>query len=331
MKKSFLILVAMSGLLILGVFALTRGAAPSRVTYGVTFSTLYAEEIGLDWREVYRATLDDLDVQHLRIPVYWDRVEKTKDVYDWSEIDFQLQEAKTRDADIILAIGRRVPRWPECHIPQWAKERSWEEQKKEILDMLRVTIERYKDESTVSTWQVENEPYLRYFADGTCGEFDERFLHEEIALVHSLDSRPILQTDGGNFGTWVGAYRAGDVFGTSMYLYFWRPDIGAFRTVLPAAYYHAKSNLVRMLFGEKRIILSELSLEPWLAAHINDVPIDEQISRMSVEKMGEIIEYAHQSPFDTQYLWGVEWWYWMKTKGYSEFWDYAKRLYAGDI
>lgn len=327
MRKLFTILGAIVLLLTAGTFLLTRGTTPERVTYGVTFSTLYSEEIGLDWREVYRATLDELGVKHLRIPVYWDRVEKVKDSYDWSEIDYQVEEAGKRNADVILAIGRRVPRWPECHIPQWAKERPWEEQKKEVLEILRATVERYKNNSTISMWQVENEPYLRYFADGSCGEFDEAFLHEEIALVRSLDSRPIMQTDGGNFGTWIGAYHAGDVFGTSMYLYFWRPDVGAFRTVLPAAYYHAKSNAVRMLFGEKKIILSELSLEPWLAAHINDVPIEEQISRMSVGKMQEITEYARQSPFDMQYLWGIEWWYWMKEKGHPEFWRFAGGLF----
>jgi hypothetical protein len=301
------------------------------VTYGVTFSTLYAEEIGLDWRVVYREILDELGLKHLRIPVYWDRVEKTKDIYDWSEIDFQVQEAKKRGAHVVLAIGRRVPRWPECHVPGWARTRSWEEQKIEILDMLQKTVEKYRNESTVTMWQVENEPFLRYFADGSCGEFDEEFLYEEIALVRSLDNRPVMQTDGGNFGTWTGAYRAGDIFGTSMYLYFWRPDTGAFRTVLPPAYYHAKSNLMRLLFGQKTIILSELSLEPWLAAHINDVSIDEQKLRMSVAKMHEIVAYARQSPFDIQYLWGVEWWYWMKKEGHPEFWDLAKRLYAGEI
>jgi hypothetical protein len=327
MKKILFALGFIVSFVTIALFFITRGSVPESVTYGVTFSTPYAEEIGLNWREAYRATLDDLGVRHLRIPVYWDRVEKVKDSYDWSEIDFQIDEAERRGADVILAIGRRVPRWPECHVPGWAQERSWEEQKVEVRGMVRATVERYKGEKTISMWQVENEPYLRYFADGSCGEFDEEFLHEEIALVHSLDNRPIMQTDGGNFGTWIGAYRAGDVFGTSMYLYFWRPDVGAFRTILPPAYYHGKSNLMRLLFADKSIILSELSLEPWLAAHINDVSIDEQISRMNIEKMEEIIDYARESPFGVQYLWGVEWWYWMKLKGHPEFWEFGKKVF----
>lgn len=328
MKSFFFTLGTLAVVLTTVVFLLSRGSPPERVTYGVTFSVPYAEEIGLEWKQVYTAMLDELKVRHLRIPVYWDRLEKVRGSYDWSDFDYQLHEAQKRDAKVILAIGRRVPRWPECHVPGWAKELAWDEQKGEVTSMLRAVVERYKDNEAVMTWQVENEPYLRMFADGTCGELDEEFFLHEVDLVRSLDSRPILVTDGGNFGTWIGAYRAGDVFGTSMYLYFWRPDTGAFRTILPAAYYRVKTRLVELLIGKKQTILSELSLEPWLAAHIEEVSIDEQISRMNLDKMHEIIDYARQSPFDTQYLWGVEWWYWMKQRGHSEFWEFAKSLYT---
>ena len=110
----------------------TLHSIPSRVTYGVTFSVMHAEELGLDWRAAYRAILDDLKVRELRIPAYWPRVEPKRDSYDWSELDFQLREARARDARVVLAVGRRLPRWPECHIPDWAQKLSFEEQKKKI-------------------------------------------------------------------------------------------------------------------------------------------------------------------------------------------------------
>lgn len=177
-------------------------------------------------------------------------------------------------------------------------------------------------------WQVENEPYLAVFAADQCDPLDEGFLEEEIALVRSLDQRPVLMTDSGNLGTWIGAYRRGDAFGTSAYLYFWNQAVGAYRTILPPAYYRAKTNLVRVFFGEKHVILSELSLEPWLGASINDVPLATQLSRMNIEKFDEIIEYARKTNFDMQYLWGVEWWYYMKEKqNHPEFWSAARELF----
>lgn len=301
---------------------------PERVLYGVTFSPLYAEELGLDWREVYRAMLGELGVKKLRIAAYWERIEPERDVYDWSEIDFQIAEAKTHDADIILSIGRRLPRWPECHVPGWVGSMPWEEQQMEIRQYLTAVVERYKNEETIIMWQVENEPFLRVFAHDECGALDVDFFDEELMLVRELDSRPILITDGGNTGTWFEAYKRADIFGTSMYLYFWNETAGAFRTALPASYYRVKSNLMQLLFGKREVILSELSLEPWFGAAVETVPVSEQLERMSLEKVEEILAYARASRLGVQYLWGVEWWYYMREKGHPEFWERMKAVYA---
>lgn len=320
--------VLLTILFIAALAVLSFRASPVETEYGMTFSAPYAREIGIDWKESYRAMLDELGVKHIRVPVYWSLVEPVRGVYDWQDIDFQVNEARAHGATVILAVGRRVPRWPECHIPGWAKEVSWEEEKEEVRAYIEATVERYKDNQTVTMWQVENEPYLRFFADEHCDVLDEHFLDEEIALVKSLDDRPVLITDSGNLGYWASAYRRADVFGTSVYLYFWNEPVGAFRTILPSAYYRIKANLMNLVFGTKPIILSELSLEPWLGAHIQDVPLHEQLERMSIDKFHETIAYAQETSFGMQYLWGVEWWYYMKAKqGHPEFWEAGKVLF----
>ncbi len=304
--------------------------APTRIQYGATFSPLYAEELGLDWRDVYRAVLEELDVKHLRLAAYWEHIERERDIYDWSELDFQIAEAKKHDADVVLSIGRRLPRWPECHIPAWVGSMPWDEQKIEIMQYLTAVVERYKEEETISMWQVENEPFLRVFADEHCGKVDASFLDEEIALVRTLDDRPVMLTDGGNTGTWFETYKRADVFGTSMYLYFWNETAGAFRTALPASYYRIKANLMRLMFGERDVILSELSLEPWFGAAIETVSIEEQLRRMNIEKVEEILAYARASRLGIQYLWGIEWWYYVREKGHPEFWERMKILFANN-
>ena len=315
-------------LLIWSGYVLVQRQAPTQVEYGVTFSAKYAEELGLDPMAVYESLLDDLHVKRLRIPVYWPRVETQKGSYSWNEIDEQLKLAKLHDASVILAIGRRVPRWPECHVPDWAAKESWSEQKADIRDLLRAEVTRYRNDPTVTMWQVENEPLFDVFASEFCGSVDKAFLDEEIALVHSLDSRPVMTTDSGNLGSWVGAYRRADVFGTSEYLYFWNATLGSFRTVLPPQYYRAKANVMRFFFGDKPVLLSELSLEPWFGAPFNDVSLEEQLSRLNIERFHEILQYAKDSRLNPQYLWGVEWWYYMKEKaGHPEFWEAAKQLF----
>ena len=322
------------GILVVGLvltvllYMLSRKEVPAHITYGVSFNTLYAEELGLNWKEAYIATLDDLGVRHFRLAAHWNMIEKKRDMYDFSATDFQMNEAQKRHADVVFAVGRRLPRWPECHIPEWAKNLSWDDQKKELRQYITDTVNRYKSYSNITYWQVENEPYLGVFAKEYCGDLDEKFLEEEIALVKSLDgTRPVLVTDSGNLGTWRGAYRHGDAFGTSVYVYFWNPDLGQFKTILPPAFYRIKESVMRMFYGKKKTFLIELAAEPWLLAPVTQVARDVQYSRMDVSKFNEILDYAKETRYDTQYLWGVEWWYWLKLQGESHMWDRAHTLY----
>lgn len=309
-----------------GLFSIR--SKPEDITYGTSFNTLYARELGLDPREVYDAILTDLGVRHLRLAAHWPMVEPTRDVFNWSELDYQIEQARVHGAEVILAVGRRLPRWPECHVPEWAKEIGWEEQKEEIKEQLTAVVERYKDEPHITHWQVENEPFLEVFAREHCGELDVDFLDEEIALVRELDpTRPVLVTDSGNLGTWYGAYKRGDAFGTSVYLYFWNEEVGTFKSILPASYYRVKHNLMRTLIGEKETFLIELSAEPWLLSPIAETSAKIQLERMNLKKFEEILGYAEKTGYERQYLWGAEWWYWLKERNYNAFWDRGKELF----
>lgn len=322
------------GLLILVVFLagtvwwLARKPVPPHITYGMSFNTPYARELGLDWKEVYDAILDDLKVRHLRLAAHWPMVEPEEGVYDFSELDYQLKRANEVGADVIFAVGRRLPRWPECHVPEWGLHLPWDEQKEQIRQYLEVVVDRYKDDPAIIYWQVENEPYLQVFAKDYCNDLDEAFLIEEIQLVHTLDpTRPILVTDSGNLGLWAKAYQHGDAFGTSVYVYFWNPELGQFRTVMPPWFYRVKENIIKLFYGNKPTFLIELSAEPWLVAPVTSVDLETQYSRMNLDKVNEIIDYAKETRYDKQYLWGAEWWYWLKKQGRSEIWDRGREIF----
>tara|TARA_B100000508_G_scaffold67978_1_gene53041 strand:+ start:7353 stop:8360 length:1008 start_codon:yes stop_codon:yes gene_type:complete len=326
------ILYALGGFLLVGVFALwlfAQKPEPEHISYGMSFNTLYAEELSLDWRETYDAILDDLGVRKLRLAAHWPMVEPRSGIYNFTELDYQIERAEEVGAEVILAVGRRLPRWPECHIPDWIDNLTLEEQQAAQLRYMEQVINRYKGSPNVILWQIENEPFLEVFAFEYCGELDEEFLDKEIALARKLDpTRQILVTDSGNLGTWSGAYSRGDVFGTSVYVHFWNPELGQFRTVLPPWFYRVKENIMRTFYGQKQTLLIELSAEPWLLEPIADVPLEVQFSRMNLEKFEDILTYAEKTRYDTQYLWGAEWWYWLHLQGRSEMWERGQRLFS---
>lgn len=301
---------------------------PEEIVYGMSFNTMYARELGLDWQETYDAILTELGVRHLRLAAHWPMVEPEAGTYNFVELDYQIKKAEEVGAEVILAVGRRLPRWPECHVPQWAYDIDPQVRNDAQIAYMTAVIERYKGSSAVKYWQVENEPFLEVFAFEHCGRLDTDFLDAEIELVRTLDpSRQIIVTDSGNLGLWYGAYSRGDIFGTSVYVHFWNPEIGQFRTLLPAFVYRVKENFLALVYGEKPTFLIELSAEPWLVAPITTVPLEVQFSRMDVEKFQDILAYAKDTRYERQYLWGAEWWYWLLKQGNGEMWEAGQALY----
>lgn len=143
--------------------------------------------------------------------------------------------------------------------------------------------------------------------------------------------RPIILTDSGEFGLWFRTYKRADIFGTTMYRVVQSRflPIGNFKYPLGPDFFKIKDAIMENLFGKKEIINIELQAEPWLKKRPPDISIEEQLKAFSLDQFKENIEYARQVGFEKNYLWGAEWWYWMKQKqGHREFWEEAKKLFS---
>jgi len=298
-----------------------------RVAFGVTFSQPFAEELGLDWKEAYSAILDDLGVKKIRLVAYWPKVEPFSGRYSFDDLDYQVNTAGRKGANIILVVGRKVPRWPECHIPEWARIISESEQQKKILSLIEQVVNRYKENDAIVAWQVENEPFLESF--GECPDLDEDFLDKEIALVRKLDgSRPIIVSASGELSSWIQPATRANILGTTLYRIVWNKTLSYFKYPIPPIFYHKRANLVKWVTGIDRIIIVELQAEPWGPGAIYQMDIGEQSKSMDLDKFKGIINYTYKTGFDEAYLWGVEWWYWRKeVLGYPDIWDEAKNLF----
>lgn len=295
------------------------------IEYGLTFSTYYTRHLGLEPTALYQQTIKELGVKKIRLPIYWDSVEAKQDQFDFSEID-RLLKITPQDVQITLAIGYKVPRWPESFAPSWMEKLDQAEKQDRVLTMLRRTVEHFKDTPQIAVWQVENEPELGF---GPHPLMPSGFLKTEIDLVRSLDSRPVITTDSGELTLWQGPLKYADATGISLYREVWSPYFGYVHYPLPPLFYRLKALLLPKLWSgkTKEVIISELQAEPWLkdGSPLN-VPLEEQLKRFSLEDFRETVSFAQKVGFKEQYLWGVEWWYWMKGNNHPEYWDYAKTL-----
>jgi len=292
--------------------------------FGVTFSTKMAQELGLDWKEIFLAVVDDLKVKKVRLPVYWDQIASSQNVFDFSSYDWILDEGQKRNVEFVLNVGYRLPRWPECHAPAWVVGETKEQRESEILRMLQAVVERYKNRGEVEYWQIENEPFLDVF--GECPKSDLNFLQKEIDLVRSLDSRPILVSASGELSLWQKEAKAGDIFGATLYRVVWGPYTGYIRYPFPALFYRLKANLAHIP-QEKRVI-SELQAEPWVpSGSMKDLSDAEAQKSFSLEQFKANAQFAINVNFERSYLWGVEWWYKKLKDGQNQYWDFAKTLF----
>lgn len=325
MKKILLVFLAF----IIGIVAFfSLGSAPPRdIIWGVNFSQPQSQNLGLDWRETYTAIIDDLGVKEIKLAVYWDLIEQKEGEYDFHDLDWQIEKAGEKNVNLILAIGRKAPRWPECHEPAWVKHLSRAGQQEKILNYLEKIILRYKDNANIWAWQVENEPFFPF---GECSWTDKDFLKKEISLVKSLDSsaRPVIISDSGEGSLWIASAQLGDIVGTTMYRKVWARQANMYFThIFRPAFYWRKAQIIEKVFG-KKVINIELQAEPWGPEVLPYPSLEEQAKTMNLERFRANIEFAKKTGLEKFYFWGAEWWYWMKEKqNQPEIWNEAKAMF----
>ncbi len=297
------------------------------IRWGVAFSQMRAKELGLDWKEAYLAVLDDLKAKDIKIGTHWNLLEPEQGKYDFSDLDWQISEAKKRDAKIILVMGMKTPGWPECHIPQWLNAASSQNLEDNVLKLISQLVSRYKDNESIWAWQVENEPFFPF---GECPEISKETLKKEAELVRLLDSskRPVIISDTGEFSFWIKPARLADIVGITIYRKVWSKEFNLYvNLAFSPAYYARRAFIIKKIFN-KDVICLELQAEPWVPGPVYSASPDEQKKTMDIGQFKKNIDFAKKTGLDTFYFWGVEWWYWSKkNQNQPEIWQEAKSLF----
>jgi hypothetical protein len=297
---------------------------------GATFVPNYARYFELDPEETLQAMIDDLGIKRFRLVSYWNMHEKQPDVYDFSELDWQFDMIEEAGGTVALSLGLRQPRWPECHGPEWAMAKTVPEWTEDLKEYMGVLIDRYKDREVLVEYQLENEFLLTVFGD--CPDHSRERLIDEFNYVKSKDStRPLIVNRSNNaVPSWPINEPRADKVGAAVYKRVWDKTVTKrnFEYPLPEWFYSFLAGGTELTTGRESII-HELQTESWLPENVGydmrDAPIDKLYDTFSPEILPSRIEYGVNTGIRTIDLWGVEWWYQMKTmRNAPELWDTAK-------
>jgi len=323
LKLGALVLIIVAASVVLGAASTWVNETPvGSPTYGITFSTLYAEQLGLHYQEAYTALVEELGVRQVRIPIYWSEIEHEQGVYDWTAMDWMVAFSESHEVTLTPVVGVKVPRWPECFVPDWAETFTDQYLHQEALVFIEQAVNRYKDSEAVERFQVENEPVYPY---GICPELTHEQFQERVDLVRSLSDQPIQVTVSGEVGPWLDAAQAADVLGLSLYRQTWNDAFGYFVYPLSPEYYYLRISLIDP--SVEQVIISELQAEPWFPEPIESQEFIDWYKNFTVEDFARNIAFVEETGVGEAYLWGAEWWYVLSQHGDPRLWDFALKLF----
>lgn len=323
--KKFLVTIFVVMILAAGWLYVINFSNYKSMIYGVSYNPEYANYLGLDTKKSFLRILDDWHFKYVRLSAQWDLIENKKGEYDWADLDWMMNEAAKRNVKVVLAVGNKTPRWPECHAPAWVDQKSFAGRREPLIAFIASVVNHYKKFPALEIWQVENEPFLSF---GSCKAISAKELKEEVDVVKGLDSaHKTLVTDSGELNLWVYSAKAADLFGTTMYRVVWNKYFGYFNYdwIMPPLIYNAKLWLNGRNVNTAYVM--ELQAEPWIPNRpLANTPLDEQFKSMSLDRLKSNIDFAARTGMSRSYLWGAEWWLWLEGRGTHTFSDYIKTL-----
>jgi hypothetical protein len=297
----------------------------SEYNFGLSFSKKYADELCIDRKSCLKAALKELGVRRLRLMSYWNEHEPTPGVYDFTELDWQFALAKKHGARVSLAVGLRQPRWPETHWPQWTKEMSDNEWQNRLLKFIKTVALRYKDHPALESWQLENEALLKTF--GLEGNFDRKRLRKEFLLLKKIDpNHPVIMSLSDSWGLPF-LKPVPDIYAMSIYRWVYGKGKYHYSRRSPV-FYKVRGRLIKLITG-KHVFIHELQTEPWGPKATSELTLKEQGITMNADLLKQNVQFAKDTGLLPAYLWGAEWWYWLKIKhNDSSLWNAAKAVFS---
>ncbi len=312
---------------------------PNDLKVGTTFIQINAEALGLNWKAAYREIINDIGIKQIRIPIFWDQIEPKPGIFDWKTLDWQMQEATNAKAKILLVVGHRVPRYPECYAPDWTRSLNAQDFKLALFKMTAAAVLHFKVHPSLEAWQVENEPLAKILGKIWGGENCREvtpLVAEEVKLVRSLDqSHPTIVTFA--FSPWMTSQLRqtldfdSDVVAITLFnkVFFRSPVFNGYVEMFKMGFFSPLRLAYQRAIAHQKgkpFWVAEMQAEPWGpdGPYKFDHPADAYLS-MNADRLTETWNYAARSGISRIYLWGAEWWLSERNKGNSSMLEAVKK------
>jgi len=299
---------------------------------GVSFIPDYATYLGVD-PQANMDALIGIGVKQFRLVSYWSDGEPSKGQYDFTQLDWEFAKAEKAHASVILTLGLRQPRWPECHIPDWASNETQSIWQPQLENYMSAVVNRYKSSPSLQSYQLENEYFLKGF--GLCTNYDPNRLTSEYNLVRSTDpNHPIIIPRSDN-ALGVGVKPpVPDMYSISIYRRVWDATLTHryLEYPFPSWYYAFLGGLQKMVNG-KDTIIGELQAEAWSpnGQTILQTNLSEQSKTLNAHRLQQTFTFGKNTGMKQIELWGGEYWYYRKVVLHDpSLWNVAQQEYSSN-
>ena len=103
--------------------------------------------------------------------------------------------------------------------------------------------------------------------------------------------------------------------------------MGHWRYPIGPNFFKVKQLIIKIFAHQNNAIVIELQGEPWVEGWTTSAPVETQLASMNAATLVDNVAFAKKTGMKEIYVWGVEWWYWMKTtQNNPTLWNAAKTL-----
>ena len=114
-----------------------------------------------------------------------------------------------------------------------------------------------------------------------------------------------------------------------MYREVYTAEYGHWRYPIGPNFFKIKRKMIEWLADQPNAIVIELQGEPWVKGWTTHAPLAAQLASMNADILKDNVEFAKKTGVSEVYIWGVEWWYWMRVShNDSSLWETAKVMFA---